>query len=130
MHHVTSDYCSAIQGCAEAPAGLGLLGRLGWLCTGRIWIGCPYQQPALGLACKLFQRKHQLTPPTQQPYHHPLFSLWLSYIVLFIGMWNFEGMLKKSPRRSLEVAKNLGIKGQYNPHFYFFQSFFSERPFT
>ena len=110
MHHVTSDYCSAIQGCAEAPAGLGLLGQLGWLCTGRIWTGCPYQQPALGLACKLFQRKHQLTPPTQQPYHHPPFFLMALLCSIIHRIVEFRGNVKKILKNPLEVAKDLDIK--------------------
>ena len=73
-------------------------------------LGVPASKPALGLACKLFQRKHQLTPPTQQPYHHPLFFLMALLCGIIHRIVEFRGNVKKIPKKSLEVAKDLGIK--------------------
>ena len=73
MHHLTSHYCSAIQ-AVQGPQ-LGWADVAGWArcALGVSGLCAPACRPALGLACKLFQRRHHLTPPTQQPYHHPVF---------------------------------------------------------
>ena len=104
MHHVTSDYCSAIQAVQGHQ-----LGWAGWAYLGR-WataLGAPACRPAL--ACKLFQRRHQLTPPTQQPYHHPAFFLMALLCDIIHRIVEFQGNVKKS-QKPLEVAKDLGIR--------------------